>query len=104
MLGDWLGGGRPGAEARGHQRGDAGALAGRGAPALQGAIDAGTLAGLRDRALVSVMLYSFARVSAAIGMRRSGLLPAGEPGVAEAAREGGRRHDVPGSPPGSRGA
>ena len=29
-----------------------------------------TLAGLRDRALVSVMLYSFARVSAVIGMRR----------------------------------
>ena len=34
------------------------------------AIDTGTLAGLRDRALVSVMLYSFARVSAVIGMRR----------------------------------
>ena len=33
-------------------------------------IDTGTLAGLRDRALVSVMLYSFARVSAVIGMRR----------------------------------
>ena len=30
------------------------------------AIDTGTLAGLRDRALVSVMLYSFARVSAVI--------------------------------------
>ena len=34
------------------------------------AIDTGTLAGLRDRSLVSVMLYSFARVSAVIGMRR----------------------------------
>ena len=34
------------------------------------AIDTGTLAGLRDRALVSVMLYSVARVSAVIGMRR----------------------------------
>ena len=34
------------------------------------AIDTGTLAGLRDRALVSVMLYSFARVSA--GHRRCG--------------------------------
>ena len=33
-------------------------------------IDTGTLAGLRDRALVSVMLYSFARVSAVIAMRR----------------------------------
>ena len=37
---------------------------------LLAAIDTGTLAGLRDRALVSVMLYSFARVSAVIGMRR----------------------------------
>ena len=34
------------------------------------AIDTGTLAGRRDRALVSVMLYSVARVSAVIGMRR----------------------------------
>ena len=34
------------------------------------AIDTGTLAGLRDRALVSVMLYSFARVSPVIAMRR----------------------------------
>ena len=33
-------------------------------------IDTGTLVGLRDRALVSVMVFSFARVSAAVGMRR----------------------------------
>ena len=33
-------------------------------------IDTGALAGLRDRALLSVMLYSFARVSAVLGMRR----------------------------------
>ena len=33
-------------------------------------IDTSTLAGLRDRALLSVMLYSFARVSAVIVMRR----------------------------------
>ena len=34
-------------------------------------IETGTLAGLRDRALVSVMLYSFARVSAVLGMVRT---------------------------------
>ena len=34
------------------------------------AIDTGALARLRDRALLSVMLYSFARVSAVLGMRR----------------------------------
>ena len=33
-------------------------------------IGTGALAGLRDRALLSVMLYSFARVSAVLGMRR----------------------------------
>ena len=33
-------------------------------------IDAGSLVGLRDRALLSVMVYSFARVSAVVGMRR----------------------------------
>ena len=33
-------------------------------------IDTGALARLRDRALLSVMLYSFARVSAVLGMRR----------------------------------
>ena len=38
---------------------------------LLDAVDAGTLAGLRDRARLSVMLYSFARVSAATGMRRA---------------------------------
>ena len=59
--------------------------------------------GLRDRALLSVMLYSFARVSAVLGMRTAGLLRAGEQGVAAALREGreaARRAD---SPPGRRG-
>ena len=32
-------------------------------------IDTGTLVGLRDRALISIMVYSFARVSAAVAMR-----------------------------------
>ena len=55
---------------------------------LLNCIDTGTLAGLRDRALFSVMLYSFARVSAVLGMRTAGLLRAGEPRVAAAPREG----------------
>ena len=50
-------------------------------------IDTGALAGLRDRALLSVMLYSFA--SAGPGDAEAGLLRAGEPGVAAAPREGG---------------
>ena len=42
-------------------------------------IDTSAPAGLRDRALLSVMLYSFARVTAVLGMR---------PGLVEAPREG----------------
>ena len=49
--------------------GDAGPLVGGGEELLE-RIDTGTLAGLRDRALLSVMLYSFARVSAVLGMRQ----------------------------------
>ena len=36
---------------------------------LLDSINTGTLVGLRDRALIGVMLYSFARVSAAVSMR-----------------------------------
>jgi site-specific recombinase XerD len=39
------------------------------ARALLDSIDAATLAGLRDRALIALMAYSFARVGAALGMR-----------------------------------
>jgi site-specific recombinase XerC len=35
------------------------------------AIDATTVIGLRDRALIGLMVYSFARIGAAIGMRVS---------------------------------
>ena len=66
-------------------------------------IDTGTLAGLRDRALFSVMLYSFARVSAVLGMRRQDYFQAGEPGVAQAPREGREEARRPGPPPGGGG-
>ena len=36
---------------------------------LLDSIDTSTLPGLRDRALLAVMVYSFARVSAVVGMR-----------------------------------
>ena len=41
------------------------------------------------------MLYSFVRVSAVLGMRRQDYFGQGEPGLVEAPREGGKRHDVP---------
>jgi site-specific recombinase XerC len=40
------------------------------ARALLDRIEVGTLVGLRDLALIGVMVYSFARVSAVTGMRR----------------------------------
>ena len=59
------------------------------------AIDTGTLAGLRDRALVSVMLYSVARVSAVIGMRRQDYFRQERQGWLRLHEKGGTRHDVP---------
>ena len=59
------------------------------------AIDTGTLAGLRDRALVSVMLYSFARVSTVIGMRRQDYFRQESRGWLRLHEKGGKRHDVP---------
>ena len=50
-----------------------------------------TLAGLRDRALLSVMLYSFARVSAVLGMRRQDYFHQGSRGPPELRRSGFRR-------------
>ena len=62
---------------------------------LLAAIDTGTLAGRRDRALVSVRLYSFARVSAVIGMRRQDYFRQERRGWLRLHEKGGTRHDVP---------
>ena len=67
-------------------------------------IDMGALAGLRDSALLSVMLYSFARVSAVLGMRRQDYFGQGEPGLVEAPREGREAARRAGPPPGCGGA
>ena len=58
-------------------------------------IDAGSLVGLRDRALLSVMVYSFARVSAVLGMRRQDYFLQGTRGWLRLHEKGGKRHDVP---------
>ena len=68
------------------------------------AIDTGTLAGRRDRALVSVRLYSVARVSAVIGMRRQDYFRQERRGWLRLHEKGGTRHDVPAPPSGGRGA
>ena len=58
-------------------------------------IDPGSLVGLRDRALLSVMVYSFARMSAVVGMRRQDYF---RQGVSRGA--GSRRRPQAGARPG----
>ena len=65
------------------------------ARALLDRIDTGTRVGLRDRALLSVLVYSFARVSAAVGMRRQDYFRQGTRGWLRLHEKGGKRHDVP---------
>ena len=62
---------------------------------LLAAIDPGTLAGRRDRALVSVRLYSVARVSTVSAMRRPDYFRQERQGWLRLHEKGGTRHDVP---------
>ncbi len=89
------GGRGPGGEARRHEGRATPVLSPAEARRLLEAIDTAALAGLRDRALVSVMLYSFARVSAVIGMRRQDYFRQESRGWLRLHEKGGKRHDVP---------
>ena len=104
MLGDWLVVNQvlpvnPAAAVRGPKhvvtKGATPVLSPAEARKLLESIDTGTLAGLRDRALLSVMLYSFARVSAVLGMRRQDYFGQGSRGWLRLHEKGGKRHDVP---------
>ena len=104
MLGDWLVVNQvlpvnPAAAVRGPKhvvtKGATPVLSPAEARKLLESIDTGTLAGLQDRALLSVMLYSFARVSAVLGMRRQDYFGQGNRGWLRLHEKGGKRHDVP---------
>jgi site-specific recombinase XerD len=58
-------------------------------------IDATTLVGLRDRALIGVMVYSFARVSAVVGMNVIDYYMNGKRGWLRLHEKGGKFHEVP---------
>jgi site-specific recombinase XerD len=62
---------------------------------LLDSIDTGNIVGLRDRALIGVMVYSFARVSAVIGMRVEDYYQSGKRWWVRLHEKGGKRHDVP---------
>jgi integrase len=53
------------------------------------------LIGMRDRALIAVMVYSFARVSAAIGMQVADYYVEGRKAWFRLYEKGGKRHEVP---------
>ncbi len=58
-------------------------------------IDVSTPAGLRDRALIGVMVYSFARVSAVVGMDVDDYYQQGKRWWIRLAEKGGKAHAVP---------
>jgi hypothetical protein len=65
------------------------------ARALLDAIDIGTPAGLRDRALIGLMIYSFARVGAALAMKREDVFVQGRRLWLRLHEKGGKRHEMP---------
>lgn len=58
-------------------------------------IDVSTPVGLRDRALIGVMVYSFARVSAAVTMKVADFYAEGKRWWLRLHEKGGKRHEVP---------
>jgi site-specific recombinase XerD len=62
---------------------------------LLNSIDTSVITGLRDRALIALMVYSFARVSAAVGMRVEDYLQRGKRCWLRLYEKGGKHHEVP---------
>jgi site-specific recombinase XerD len=58
-------------------------------------INTSTLVGLRDRALIGVMIYSFARISAVVAMKVEDYYPAGKRWWVRVHEKGGKRHEMP---------
>ena len=77
------------------KRGRTPVLAGSEAKALLESIDASKVIGLRDRALISVMVYTFGRVGAVVRMRVEDYFPQGKRWWVRLHEKGGKRHDFP---------
>jgi site-specific recombinase XerD len=58
-------------------------------------IDTSNLVGLRDRALIAVCLYSFARIEAALGMDVGDYYPQGKRWWFRLHEKGGKHHEMP---------
>ena len=70
-------------------------LAAEEARALLDAIDIGTVQGLRDRALIGLMVYTFARVGAAVAMRVEDVYIQGRRSWVRLQEKGGKQHEMP---------
>jgi site-specific recombinase XerC len=70
-------------------------LTGEQARELLDSIDTSTVVGLRDRALISVMTFAFARIGAAVAMRVEDYYPKGKRWRVRLHEKGGKRHEMP---------
>jgi site-specific recombinase XerD len=62
---------------------------------LLDSIDVSTIVGLRDRALIAVLIYSFARISAAMHMNVEDYYPQGKLWWVRLHEKGGKQHEMP---------
>jgi site-specific recombinase XerD len=104
MLFDWLVAGQvvatnPAAPVRGPKytvrKGKTPVLAQEEARELLDSLDASTVVGLRDRALIATMMYTFGRVGAVIKMRVEDYYTQGRRGWVRLHEKGGKRHEMP---------
>lgn len=104
MLFDWLVVGQivpfnPASSVRGPKhvvkRGKTPVLTADQARKLLDSIDTTTVVGLRDRSLIGVMVYSFARVGAVVAMRVEDYFQSGKRWQFRLHEKGGKRHEVP---------
>ena len=65
------------------------------ARALLDSIDATSLSGLRDRAIIATMIYTFGRVGAVTAMRVEDYYSQGRRGWMRLHEKGGKRHEMP---------
>jgi len=77
------------------KRGKTPVLSAEDARTLLDSIPLDSLQGLRDRALIGVMLFSFARVSAVLGMKVSDFYENGRRRWFRLLEKGGKHHEVP---------
>ena len=104
MLFDWLVTGQiiptnPAASVKGPKhivkKGKTHVLSAADARTLLDSIETSTVLGLRDRALIATMVYSFARVSAVVGMKVGDYYPNGKRWWLRLHEKGGKFHEVP---------